>query len=112
MENKRKDLAEALELVGGVFDIDGMAELAAKAEKAAKEQASQARILAISYKMEALLMQKDPGLADRLVAWHMGKSVEEAAQLEDAEYGRQLRDTVVADVCGFFGLSPRTDGTK
>ena len=33
MENKRKDLAEALELVGGVFDIDGMAELAAKAEK-------------------------------------------------------------------------------
>lgn len=108
----RKGLAQALEMVGSVFAIDGMAQLAEKAQQAAADGKPQAAVLGIAYQMEALIIQKAPQLADQLVAWHTGKTADEVDQMENAEYGAQLRDTVVADLCGFFGLSPRTDGTK
>ncbi len=112
MNKDRQKLAEALELVGSVFAIDGMSQLAEQASKAADDGKPQSQVLGIAYKMEALLIKQGPQLADKLVAWHTDKTIQDVKDMDDAEYGMQLRNTIVADVCGFFGLSPRTDGQK
>lgn len=108
MENKRNDLAEKMELVGQVFEIDGMSDLLGKFEKGM----STVKFSAVVIQVSGLLLRENKKAADRIIAMHMEIPVEAVQKLEDGEYAAALRDAIVTDVMGFFGSSPRTDGKQ
>lgn len=108
MENKRNDLAEKMELVGQVFEIDGMSDLLGKFEKGM----STVKFSAVVIQVSGLLLRENKAAADRIIAMHMEIPLEAVQKLEDGEYAAALRDAIVTDVMGFFGSSPRTDGKQ
>lgn len=104
----RNELAEKLELIGSIFEIDGMDKLVNKFEKGI----SIIKFNAITIQIESLLLKKNPEVAEQLVAVHLDKTVDEIKELSDAEYAVALRDAITTDVIGFFASSPHTDGQK
>lgn len=104
----RKDLAEKLELIGSIFEIDGMDKLVNKFEKGI----SIIKYNAITIQIESLLLKENPKVAEQLVAAHLEKTVDEIKDLSDAEFAVALRDAITTDVIGFFASSPHTDGQK
>lgn len=104
----RNELAEKLELIGSIFEIDGMDKLVNKFEKGI----SIIKYNAITIQIESLLLKKNPEVAEQLVAAHLDKTVDEIKELSDAEYAVALRDAITTDVIGFFASSPHTDGQK
>ncbi len=104
----RNELAEKLELIGSIFEIDGMDKLVNKFEKGI----SIIKYNAITIQIESLLLKKNPEVAEQLVAAHLDKTVDEIKELSDAEYAVSLRDAITTDVIGFFASSPHTDGQK
>ena len=115
--SNRNELAEKLELVGAMFEIDGMSELLKKFtpetdEKGKPVPINQVKFHSIVIQIESLLMKNNPGAADKIVSMNTGKSTEEVGEIDDAEYARLLKNAIITDVLGFFGSSPATDGKK
>ena len=113
----RNELAEKLELIGSMFEIDGMSELLKKFEPEKDEKGenkpfSAVKFNAIVIQVESLLMKNNQAVADKIIAMSRGISGEEVAKLDDAEYANALKTAIVTDVIGFFGSSPSSDGRK
>ena len=104
----RDGLAEQMELVGQVFEIEGMQELLAKFEKGM----SMVKFNAITIQVSALLLKENRKLADKIIAAGEGKTLEEVDAMEDGEYAGILKNVILRDVLGFFGSSPRSGGKK
>lgn len=105
---KRADLAGKLELIGRMFEIDGMTDILLKFD----DKTTSVKFNALVIQMESLIMQKSTAVADQLIMMHTGKEQEEVDKMQDAEYANALKDTIITDVIGFFASSPHTDGKK
>lgn len=115
--SNRKDLAEKLELVGSMFEIDGMNELLKKFdtetdEKGNRKPISPVKFNAVIIQIESLLMKGNQDVADKIIAMNLGITEEEAGKLEDAEYANALKKAIITDVLGFFASSPSTATQK
>lgn len=108
MMNDRNMLAEKMELVGQVLEIDGMVDLLLKFDKGMNTVKFNAVVIQIS----ALLLKENKALADRILAMGPDMDDEKVQALEDAEYAAALRNAILVDVMGFFASSPRSDGKK
>lgn len=106
--NNRNDLAERMELVGELFEIDGMEELVKKYEKGMKI----VKFNAVTIQISSLLLRENKRLADRIIALGEGITQEEVDELDDATYANKLKTLIVTDVMGFFASSPSSDGGK
>ena len=104
----RESLAEKLELIGQVFEIDGVDELCGKIEEGIKTIKFNAVVIQISGK----IIKANPKLADKLVAMRLEIEEKDVAKLEDKEFGDALKAAIIKDVFGFFASSPPSDGTK
>jgi len=107
-ENGRNELAEKMEVIGQVFEIDGMSDLLSKYEAGM----NMVKFNAVTIQVSALLLRENKALADRIIA--MGREIgeEEVQALEDGAYAAALRDAIVRDVMGFFASSAPTAGQK
>lgn len=113
----RNELAEKLELVGGMFEIDGMTELLRKFEpeedgKGNKKTISPVKFNAVVIQVESLLMKGNQAVADKIVAMNRQISLEEVAAMDDTDYANALKAAILKDVLGFFASSASTDGKK
>lgn len=108
MENNRNKLAEKLEVVGGMFEIDGMSDLLAKFEPGM----SNMKFGAVLIQVESLLMKENQHVADKIVAMNKEISLEEVAKMDDVDYTNALKGAIVTDVLGFFASSAPSDGRK
>lgn len=106
--SNRMDLAEKLEIVGHVFEIDGMAELLSKF----KDGMNMVQFNSVTIQICAALLKADKDLADRIVLMAPDMDEEKVQELDDSEYAATLKDVIVRDVMGFFASSPRTAGKK
>ena len=108
MENKRTDLAEKMEIIGQVFEIDGMSDLLGKFDK----NMNSVKFSAVVIQVSGLLLKENKAVADKIIAMSKGISEDDVQKLADAEYATSLRDAIITDVMGFFASSPRSDGKK
>jgi len=104
----RNNLAEKLEIIGSIFEIDGMSKLL---DKFKKDQ-NIVQFNAIVIQIESLLLKNNAELADRVVGISLGKTAEEVGKLSDSEYAVALRNAITGDVMGFFASSGHTDTQK
>ena len=95
-----------MEVIGQVFEIDGMNELLGKFEKGM----SPVKFSAVVIQVSGLLLKENKGCADRIIAMNKEVTLDEVQQLDDGEYGNALKNAIISDVMGFFGSSQRTDG--
>ena len=113
----RNELAGKLELIGSMFEIEGMNDLLKKFtpetdEKGNTKPFSAIKFNAIVIQIESLLMKNNQAVADKIIAMNRGISEEEVEKLNDADYANALKTAIVTDVIGFFASSPSTDGKK
>ena len=108
MENKRNELAAKMEIVGQIFEIDGMTELLLKFEKGMNSVKFNAVVIQIS----ALLLKNNKKLADKILAMAPDMDDQKVQEMEDGEYAQALRNAILTDVMGFFASSPRTGGNQ
>lgn len=94
----RNELAEKLELIGQIFEIDGMSDLCNKFEAGMNP----VKFNAVVIQVAGLLTKNNEKLADKIVGMHLGIDGKEVAKLEDGEYGKALKGAIVSDVIGFF----------
>ena len=105
---ERNELAEKLELIGGMFEIDGMSDLLEKLEPGM----NQVKFSAVIIQIESLLVKNGKKTADGIVAMSKKISIEEVEKMDDAEYAGALKDAIIMDVMCFFASSPRSAGKK
>ena len=72
MENKRADLAEKMEIIGQIFEIDGMSELLKKFEPEVDEKGERkptniVKFNAVVIQVSALLLKHNKPIADRII---------------------------------------------
>lgn len=108
MDNERRQLAEQLEIIGEMLEVEGVEPLLEKF----KPGMNVLHINAIALQICAVVLGKRKEVADRLVAMHKNCSVEEIAGMDDAEYSLALKNAILGDALGFFGSSQRTAGKK
>jgi hypothetical protein len=108
MENKRENLAEQLEMIGELFEIEDLVPLFVKFD----ENMSVVRFNAVVIQISGVLLAKNRGLADKLVAFRRGVTLDEVAEMSDADYGLALRDAITMDAIGFFVSSQPSAGKK
>lgn len=106
--NNRTDLAEKMEVIGQIFEIDGMDALLGKYESGMP----MVKFNAVTIQVSGLLLRKNKSLADRIVAMSLEEDIEKIQEMDDAEYANALKTAIIRDVMGFFASSPRTDGQK
>lgn len=104
----RTELAEKMEIIGRVFEIDGMNDLLNKFEK----DMPMVKFSAVVIQISALLLKTDKDLADKIIAMSMDETTAAVQKLEDAEYAQALRNAIIKDVMGFFGSSAPTGEAK
>ena len=104
----RNELAEKLEVIGSIFEIDGMNELLSKFDK----NMGNVKFNAVVIQIESLLMKKAPEVADRFIAMKNGITQEDVDKMDDAEYFSALKDAIISDVLGFFASSQPSGGRK
>ena len=117
MENNRMDLAEKMEIIGQVFEIDGMNELLKKYEAGTNEKGEQVPISmvkfnAVTIQVSALLLKANKDLADKIIAMSLEEDDKAVQELDDATYAQALRNAIIRDVMGFFASSRPSDGKK
>ena len=105
---ERKDLSEKLEIIGSIFEIDGMEALVSKYEAGM----GIVKFNAITIRIEALLLKENRAVADELIAKNKGITEEEVDKMDDGEYSLALRNAILTDVVGFFPSSQHTDGQR
>ena len=108
MKNERNQLAEKMEIVGRVFEIDGMTELLQKFEKGM----TQVKFNAVVIQITSLLLKHDKDLSDKIIAMNLNVSDEDVQKMDDGQYAAALRNAILTDVMGFFASSPLTGGEK
>lgn len=113
----RNELAEKLELVGSMFEIDGMSDLLRKFDteedgKGAKKPINPVKFNAVVIQIESLLMRGNQHAADKIISMSRGISEEEVEKLDDADYANALKSAIITDVLGFFASSPSSAGRK
>lgn len=96
--NERTGLAEKLELIGSLFEIDGVEEQLGKL----KAGMSIFAINAITTRVESILLKADKELADRLVAAYRQIDLEQVNEYSDKDYTITLREAILTEVIGFF----------
>lgn len=106
--NDRKDLADKLEVIGEIFEIDGMAELLGKFD----EKMSLVKFNAVTIQITSLLLKANKPLADRVAALADGMDLEKVQELDDAAYSIALKKAILGDVMGFFAPSAPSDGQQ
>lgn len=102
----RANLAERLEIIGQIFEIDGMETLLAKFDK----EMNNVKFNAVVIQIESLLMKNNPELANKIITTCRGIPENKLEKMNDSEYAGLLRDTIITDVMGFFASSPRSGG--
>ena len=105
---ERNALAEKLELIGQLFEIDGMNDLVNKFDK----KMNQVKFNAVVIQIESLLMKDNQNVADKLIAMSTGVTAEDVEKMDDATYAQALKLAIISDVMGFFASSPRSAGKK
>lgn len=108
MKNERNQLAEKMEVVGRVFEIDGMSDLLAKFEKGM----SQVKFNAVVIQVTSLLLKNDKDLSDSIIAMNLGIDDDAVQKMDDGQYAASLKNAILTDVMGFFASSPPTGGEK
>lgn len=108
MENKRNDLAEKLEIIGQVFEIDGMNALLNKFEMGMNN----VKFSAVVIQVTGLLLKENKHVADRIIALNQGIDMKKVQEMDDGEYATVLRNAILTDVMGFFASSPPSDGKQ
>ena len=104
--SNRKDLADKLEVIGEIFEIDGMAELLGKFD----EKMNLVKFNAVTIQITSLLLKANKPLADRVAALADGMDLEKVQELDDAAYSIALKKAILGDVMGFFAPSAPSDG--
>ena len=104
----RSNLAEKLEAIGSVLEIDGMTELLAKFDK----DMGNVKFSAVVFQIAALLVQKNQKAADKIIGLNLGIDEKGVAALDDSSYADALKNAIVTDVMGFFASAPPTDDQK
>ena len=115
--NNRADLAEKMEIIGRVFEIDGMTDLLKKFEPTEdadgkKKPIGTVRFNAVVIQISALLLKHDKELSDRIIAMSLEESDEKIQELDDGSYAQALRNALIRDVMGFFASSQPSGGPK
>ena len=105
---ERNALAEKMEIIGRVFEIDGMYDLLSKYEKGMNT----VKFNAVTIQVSSLLLKSDRYISDKLVSLHTGKTDDEVQEMEDGAYANALKNAILADVMGFFVSSPPSAGKK
>ena len=107
-DETRVELADKMELIGRIFEIDGMTLLLDKYEKGM----TTVKFNAVTIQVSALLLRTDRDLSDRLIAMSLEEPIETVRGMEDADYALALRNAIIADVMGFFASSQPSAGGK
>ena len=105
---ERNALAQKLELIGSMFEIDGMQDLLSKFS----EKMDTVKFSAVLFQIEGKLLDGNQATADKLIAANMGISEEEIGKMDDGKYAGALKNAILTDVMGFFASSPRQAGQK
>ena len=108
MKNPRNQLAEKMEIVGQVFEIDGMQDLLLKFEKGM----STVKFNAVLIQVTGNLLRSDKNLSDKIIAMNLEISDDEVQAMDDGTYAAALKNAIMKDVMGFFASSPSSDGGK
>ncbi|MBP5744117.1 MAG: hypothetical protein J6W44_04315 [Oscillospiraceae bacterium] len=108
MENKRADLAEKMEIIGQIFEIDGMAELLQKYQAGM----SPVKFNAVTIQVSSLLLKTDKSLADKIIAMSLEETDETVQGMDDGVYAQALKNAIITDVMGFFASPAPTAGKK
>lgn len=106
--SNRADLAEKMEIIGQVFEIDGMNELLGKYETGM----TRVKFNAVTIQVSGKLLKQNKKLADRIIAMSLEESIEKVEEMDDVTYANALKNAIIRDVMGFFVSSPPTDGQK
>ena len=106
--SNRADLAEKMEIIGQVFEIDGMNEMLAKYESGM----TRVKFNAVTIQVSGKLLKQNKKLADRIIAMSLEESIEKVEEMDDVTYANALKNAIIRDVMGFFVSSPPTDGQK
>jgi len=117
MENTRADLAEKMEIIGQIFEIDGMSELLKKFEPEVDEKGERkptniVKFNSIVIQVSALLLKHNKQTADKLIAMCLEEPDKTIQEMDDATYAKALKNAIIRDVFGFFGSSQPSDGQK
>lgn len=117
MENNRSDLAERMEIIGQIFEIDGMSELLKKFEPEVDEKGNRKPINTVKFnavviQVSALLLRNNKRLSDKIIAMSLEEPDETVQEMDDATYAQALRNTIIRDVMGFFASSQPSDGKQ
>ena len=105
---ERNELAEKMEIIGRIFEIDGMSDLLAKYEKGMNS----VKFNAVTIQVSGLLLRTDKDLADKIIAMSREIEDKDVQELDDAAYALALRNAIITDVMGFFASSQPSDGKK
>lgn len=113
--NNRSELAEKMEIIGLIFEIDGMPELLKKYESGVDENGNRVPINmvkfnAVTIQVSALLLKVNKDLCDKLIAMSMGTEEKTVQELDDGTYAQALRNAIITDVMGFFASSQPSAG--
>ena len=116
-QNSRVDLAEKMEIIGQIFEIDGMSDLLKKYdagtdEKGERVPISMVKFNAVTIQVSALLLKTNKDLADKIIAMSLEEKDEEVQKMDDATYAQALRNAIIRDVMGFFASSRPSDGKQ
>lgn len=107
-ENKRTDLAEKMEIIGRIFEIDGMTDLLNKYEAGM----STVKFNAVTIQVSALLLKNNKDLSDKIIAMSLEEDEDKIQEMDDATYATALRNAIIRDIMGFFASSRPSDGGK
>lgn len=96
--SNRADIADQLELIGDVMEIEEIVDVLGKFEKGDGIYKVNARVM----KIEGILLRNNKTAADKLVAMANDKSIDEVDAMNDKDYTKALRDAILTEVLGFF----------
>ena len=105
---ERNVLAQKMEIIGRIFEIDGMTDLLNKYEKGM----TTVKFNAVTIQVSALLLKNNKDLSDKIIAMSLEETEEEVEKMDDPTYATALRNAIIRDVMGFFTSSQPTAGKK
>lgn len=96
---ERNNLAERLDVCGRVLVNKDVVALLQKFDR----DMTTAEIKGVTLSICSILLKNENDLCDSLVMLHMNCTKEEAQQLDDKKYTKNLMSAILTDVLSFFG---------